>query len=142
MIGDWVYVAHRGSASHFGKVSALLPSGAVETEIEGAVGLSSSVDPIPLTPEILEKNGWYRAKFDGGYGRKGIRLEGPYNELNELPEGVENALHFAQWSIDEHFEYHLLDIYMWKGSVHLWIEYVHELQHALRLCGIDKQITI
>lgn len=100
------------------------------------------VNPIPLTPEILENNGWYRAKFDGGYGRKGIRLEGSYNELNELPEGVENALCFAQWSIDEHFEYHLLDIYMWKGSVHLWTEYVHELQHALRLCGIDKEITI
>ena len=96
--------------------------------------------PIPLTPEILEKNGWYHGRFDGSYGRKAMRLDGPYKD--KLPDGVDNALSFAQWSIDEKFEYHLLDVYLWKGSVHVWIEYVHELQHVFKLCGIEKEIVL
>ncbi len=98
------------------------------------------LEPIPLTPEILEKNGWYHAKFDGSYGRKAMRIDGYYRD--ELPKGVDNALSFAQWSIDEKFMYHMLEIFMWVGSIHLKIEYVHELQHALRLCGIEKEIEL
>lgn len=98
-------------------------------------------EPIPLTTEILEKNGWKKAFLSEGYGRRGMRLDGiPYT--TGLPKGVDNALNFAEWSIDEKFEFHLLVIYMWKGSIRLWVNYVHELQHALRLCGIDKTIEI
>ena len=69
-----------------------------------------------------------------------MRIDGPPYE--ELPDGIKNALDFAQWSIDEEFQYHLLEIYMWRGDIRLWVNYVHELQHALRLCGIDKEITV
>lgn len=100
----------------------------------------NEVEPIPLTPEILEKNGWYHAKFHGSYGRQAMRIDGCYQD--ELPKGVDNALSFAQWSLDKKFMYHFLEIFMWVGSIHLKIEYVHELQHALRFCGIEKEIEL
>ncbi len=120
MIGDWVYVAHRGSASHFGKVSALLPSGAVETEIEGAVGLSSSVDPIPLTPEILEKNGFVKTIHQDLY---------------------KNTYLLDRFFIHEHHN-KVKFPYCWIDLGDTDIKYVHELQHALRLCGIKKEIVL
>ena len=145
MIGDWVlYIGDDEPKPMY--VNAL-------TELNQVFLLNSKFDvsswilvgakyitPIPLTPEILEKNGWYHGKFDGSYGRKAMRLDGLHKD--KLPDGVDNALSFAQWSIDEKFEYHLLDVYLWKGSVHLWIEYVHELQHVFKLCGIDKEIVL
>ena len=136
-IGDWVN--YRGTNI---QVSSLYDKGG-SNEIgwgdkESTWVNGRCIEPIPLTPEILKKNGWYEAKLDGSYGRKGVRLDG----VKELPEGVDNALSFAQWSIDPKFEYHLLDVYMWKGHVSLWIEYVHQLQHIFRLCGIDKEIVL
>lgn len=127
MIGDWVYVAHRGSASHFGKVSALLSSGAVETEIEGSLALSSSVKPIPLTAEILEKNGFKKAGFNDNW-----------------PSGLCGKW----WSKDgqivvKMFELTLMGIVFsvsGSNSKISNIRYVHDLQHALRLCGIEREI--
>lgn len=135
MIGDYVYVKPskmviKVAAVHNKKVAYHSCNGKLSWVGEGLL------EAIPLTKEILENNGWYDAEFRGGYGRKGIRLDG----LDELPVGVDNALSFAQWSLDTKFLYHLLEIYMWKGSVHLWVNYVHELQHAFRMCGITKEL--
>lgn len=80
---------------------------------------------IPITPEILEKNGWvkfhmfYRLRIDDSqymeyYPHKG-RLERIYDHKDGYHEIV--------------FTVHGLN-------------YVHLLQHALRLCGIDKEITL
>ena len=144
MIGDWVNVTLEGETFK-GRVTSI--NGDTEdikiSLYTAPLGWEDGddfeeIEPIPLTPEILKKNGWHKAKQNGSYDRKCMRLDG----LKELPEGVDNALSFAQWCIDPKFEYHLLDIYMWKGCVMLWIEYVHQLQHALRLCGIDKEIVL
>lgn len=102
--------------------------------------LTADVDkvlPIPLTPEILEKNGWVRTKYC--YGRDCMEIHG----ADELPEGVDNALSMARWSIDENYQYHFLDLYMWKGSVMQHdVHYVHQLQHAFRIFGIEKEIIL
>lgn len=132
MIGD--YLQYNGMPYRVIQVTGLSSGGTFMLEN----GEEDCGEPIPLTKEILEKNGWSCAEFRGGYGRKGIRLNG----LDELPEGVDNALDFAQWSLDTKFLYHHLEIYMWKGSVHLWVNYVHELQHAFRMCGITKDIEL
>ena len=139
MIGDYITVTPSGmliqvAAMHKKKVAYHTCTSKLSWVREGLLR------PILLTPEILEKNGWYHAKFHGSYGRKAMRIDGCYKD--ELPKGVDNALSFAQWSIDEKFMYHMLEIFMWVGSIHLKIEYVHELQHALRLCGIKKEIEL
>ena len=118
MLWDWVYVPHRGKASHYGKVTALLSSGAVETEINGSLALSSSVEPIPLTPEILEKNGFVCRGTWMILGEDfGLRQDGD------------------SWGVLTYYaDYNALTL--------CHIAYIHELQHLLRLCDIDKEITI
>ena len=70
------------------------------------------VKPIPLTPEILEKNGWER---------NGIFMEKRIDENTHL-----------SWtdicgSVLSQGNYYMCDC-----------NYVHTLQHALRLCGFDE----
>ena len=88
----------------------------------------SNLKPIPLTAEILEKNGFERRKLDGG------------------------AEEFV--IADDYYD---IVVYEWSDSI--WVfryescemnipheqrtfSYVHNLQHALRECGIDKEIVL
>lgn len=131
MVGDWVYVAHNGKASHFGKVTALLSSGAVETEIEGSLALSSSVEPIPITAGILEKNGFSFCTRDGGYY---------LFETMSCGFDVEVIL-FDVVNKYESIQLHIGDTNDTATYLHLMeCNYIHQLQHALRLCGIKKKI--
>ena len=72
------------------------------------------VKPIPLTPEILEKNGWKRHKI------------------------------FMDIKADENFNINFswTDRYgesLFQNGYYMCdCKYVHTLQHALRLCGLDE----
>lgn len=77
------------------------------------------IEPIPLTAEILEKNGFEYINDEYGcwiLGKLELREREPYNGLFEV------------------------EICISKETVYL--HYVHELQHALRLCKIDKSIEL
>ena len=84
-------------------------------EETNCIGDASVYQPIPLTPEILEKNGFV---------------------YNEIPF----VLSYEQFG---------LSIYGIQGSYHINcgqnvsmdVSYIHQLQHALRLCKIDKEIV-
>lgn len=71
---------------------------------------------IELTPEILEKNG--------------------FSNKNTL------------WYLEKdnfELEHNNNDSFIWiVGDVYIvaFIKYVHQLQHAMRLCGIDKEIVL
>jgi len=135
MIGDWIeFTSKYGYGT--GQIAAIEPlEGSAEPTTfsvikykkDGTlfyVGVSKTcVRPIPLTPEILEKNGWENSAPDvwqkeyGGlvfYWENGTRRFG-MNDFRHLQE---------QWEI------------------HLRIMHTHELQHALRLCGIEHEITL
>lgn len=73
-------------------------------------------DPIPLTPEILEKNGFvYNAiPFVDSWEQFGLALYRGGNGYR-INCGI---------------------------NVSLIIDYVHELQNVLRLCGIEKEIKL
>lgn len=93
----------------------------------------NDAQPIPLTPEILEKNGFH---YTNQHTLKGadtyvLRLEQrgfDYTITIKLND------YFALDSYDDRM-YRLAEIETGK-----W--YVHQLQHALRLCGITKEIQI
>ena len=85
-------------------------------------------DPIPLTPEILEKNGFARDEIAGWRFRQyedglGLIYEIYWNNKGDELEIVSNLSNIG--SFDK------------KG-----IQFVHQLQHARRLCGIKKEIMI
>ena len=81
----------------------------------GNMGKVSLLEPIPLTLEILEKNGFGEYEYNEVYG-----------------DEIEVEVNLNEWPIDE-------------GSCPGFssrIQYVHELQHVLRLCGIEKEIIL
>lgn len=78
-------------------------------------------EPIPLTEEILTKNGWdFR---DRQYAIECKEDERGIVELSRDKDGY-------YWSIN------------WDEYQIIRIHYVHELQHILRLCGIEKEIEL
>ena len=98
------------------------PNGTCYTEL-------SLLKPIPLTTEILEKNEFKKAKFN---------------------DNESSGLCGKWWSKDgrilvKMFELTLMGIVFsvsGDNSRISNIRYAHELQHALRLEGVDKEITI
>ena len=94
---------------------------------------------IPITPEILEKNGWYYGLtsdeeeaeyFLGGchYGRHWSYDEGAGSISLIFPNEADGGELIID---DQSFNRHL--DFVWCDTL-----YVHELQHALRLCGLNE----
>ena len=78
----------------------------------------NEIEPIPLTTEILEKNGF----------RKELDDDGVHFRYTLITDGISFSLKYV------------LSVFQWLGP--LDFKYVHELQHALRLCGIKKEIEL
>lgn len=97
------------------------------------VFLPSELRPIPLTPEILEKNGFVANKHIYPY---------PYYEYINENGKLKVGFAFPQGNRTSYKEPW---IYIDSENVfveHLPCIYVHELQHALKLCGIEKNIEL
>ena len=80
------------------------------------------IEPIPLTAEILEQNG-FEAERNVGY---------VYNDWNETEVIFDTFDHRLRILYRRDV---VLDIEEWDFPVHM-------LQHALRLCGVDKEIKL
>ena len=118
MIGDFVYVA-RGYDKHLTieKVKGIIADKDEPYPVTISTGETVSLNdikPIPLTEDILEKNGF--KKF----------AEGQANF-----DYTDNDIHLEYWIGDGCFRYYTAEI-----------RYVHQLQHLLRLCGVEKELTI
>lgn len=134
MIGD--YVKFLGKVR---KIKSIVGKDTgIEISFEGKNPVAVSLDeiePIPLTPEILEKNGW-KHEFD----------KTEYMVKYELAQKGKDC--WMMWAIKEHN----LDIQKQDEKLNMYnlkvqrvcipCDYVHQLQHALRLCGIEKEIII
>jgi hypothetical protein len=82
-----------------------------------------TIKPIPLMPEILEKNGFILKEEEKGV--YGVDIA-PYYTRDDVPfEVFCDGEPFAIW---------------FKDPVN--IKYVHQLQNAMRLCGIEKEIVL
>lgn len=92
---------------------------------DGVIGFLDNVNPIPLTVEILEKNG---LEFidDGNDAIIFLCCDMFWAKL---------CVGDCFWSIGVHSE-DRLDAGMCD------VKYVHQLQHALRLAGIEKEIKL
>lgn len=137
MVGDWVICYHPSRLKSFEKVSVGLLHTMQEQEyghIKEDSPLFRIVEPIPLTPEILEKNGFNDATFAAG-------------------ERVRLVVLCKEYQINYYFNSNWLSIYKNAGvngsdypvficAFQERIKYIHELQNALRLCRIEKDIVL
>lgn len=121
MIGDWL--CYEGEHNKQVKGIDLPPNGnSAYISFENEFYPCDSFSPIPLTQEILEKIGFNR---EGGAS---------YWHEGDLGACV---LH---WSKDK--EQLIIGSPCDDCMVKMNVRYVHELQHAFRLAGIEKEIVL
>ena len=115
MIGDWVYNTHNDQPEQVYEIGSGLVMLAYNDLYE-----YDEIEPIPLTAELLMQNGFEKD-----------------------PETGECLLS----DYDDTFEIYwigtILTVQSGYGRMELVnCQYVHQLQHALRFCGIEKEIII
>ena len=122
MIGDWVKV-EEPTETVKARVLGVHKDGVINYEVfyscVRATGQihTDYVSPIPITEEILEKNGFKKVN---------MTVDGDYRHYH---------LHGVCISWEEQNGF-------WYGEGDIEFKYVHELQHLLRLCGIEKEIEL
>ena len=79
--------------------------------------------PISLTPEILKKNGLEKAKYFKS-------MYWSYNTDEHVKVDVS--------SDGDNF----IEVRGEKGQYNGYCKFIHDFQHALRLCGIEKEIIL
>ena len=124
MIGDWVRVIPYKKNGRIYRIDYTNGKGnEYVAVIDGDFDIGL-LEPIPITPEILEKNGFKKQGFPGW----------------EIYTDDYQIL----WRCD--YNPGILDIRSFNtyfgNYTRFYTKYVHELQHALRLCGIDKTIEL
>ena len=83
--------------------------------------------PIPITKELLEKNGFVEIELALGGGRK---------KKSIVREGIDVAIDFV---FQEHWIIHVGELF---HEAHMMIDYLHEFQHLLTLCKIDFEFNV
>lgn len=148
MVGDYITFSDVQNDSNCPKLKVvIIDDGDVYVSNDGdpVVDLLDSKDlaGIPLTPEILEKNGFRRANeqetalstvYMSPYPVRVCEAAKVKVVFYDLPIGGVNVL--VQIEADTKCGGGV-------NSLHSCdIENVHQLQHALRLCGIEKEIEL
>lgn len=140
MIGDWVNYSILNINS---KVVSIIGNHTITIQFvdkNDKIGvihglLEETINPIPLTEEILVKNGFEYA----------------YNEASDMQNKQLLVANIGS---------HYIEIRLDKRNVAIWYDYdengdgvysdvlidlshyVHKFQHLLRLCGIEKELVI
>lgn len=140
MINDWVAIDEPDKyAGAIGQILSLFfhkeDEGAYfNVFIQGTYGFlireicNIDLRPIPLTIEILEKNGWVCEECDGTYF---LEIEIPM-----AGDGIEcqNVRYFPKTN--------LFVINTCLGTTKVVLKYVHKLQHVLRDVEFHKEIVL
>jgi hypothetical protein len=112
MIGDWV--AFRG---HPYQYTANDIAAMAECE---AKNIPTDTTEIPLTKDILKKNGFVSTPFD-----------------SKLVVANANDHYQVRWD-----GCMVMARRLGGGEIFVKCKYVHEIQHVMRLCGIEKEIKL
>lgn len=130
MIGDWVCTEHDAIPRQIDWIRT------------GEVGLLWNkvvtppyLVPIPLTPEILEKNGFEKLGYEGWEfdSEEETRRDCPNYQIiwrRDYPSPHNTNLKITSF---------IAGIGNFRSFN---IKFVHELQHALRICKIEKEIVL
>lgn len=134
-IGDWVCVAGpviNGEERHTPPMRVVaIGETWVHLLIDPEAGDPDEEDiedirPISLTSDILMANGWSHARY--GHYRYECVIDESTGETIRAAADKEGIM--------------CIDIFRPKASIFLLTPYIHQLQHALRMAGIDKEIEL
>lgn len=115
MIGDWVGRVFDDKRIDYRQVD-WIRTGEIGMRYQ-KVWAIGCIEPIPLTPEILEKNGFIKVnsqRYDYGY---------PDTDCYVKVNPKKNMIHVNGRNANSNLYSH---------------SFVHELQRALRLCGLNE----
>lgn len=138
MIGDYISVKPSGmpikvAAVHHKKV-------AYHAVVNKLFWVRESLlEPIPLTLEILEKNGFEKS-YSSILTADGYKKlpQYKYKNTTQVQDICRNLITISYSDL----EGGVYNIQCGIGSHIYDLKYVHQLQHALRLCGINKNIEL
>lgn len=119
MMGDWVYYDPNVFIEDEYETTKEVQTMQILNGEDIDIALDECYYPIPLTEDILEKNGFeYMNDEYGCWMMNKVELieREPHNNLFEVEIRIANETVF--------------------------LHYVHELQHALKLCKIEKEIKL
>ncbi len=120
-VDNWI----QNTNGNVGKVIGITEQGEVimrYTENSTCISEPNMLKPIPVTEEILEKNGW-------------VEMGGSlYSCLYKDAEFGEQVLDMID--MDDHWDLSINDLFV------IEIKHIHQLQNALTLCEIDKNIEL
>ena len=136
MIGDWLRLRYENSEGkeividfRISQVQKFSVTGSIYvwSDERGNMGdIENHIEPIPITPEILLKNGF---EFRGeGTARKPYQI-------------IDDGLYISWWNNRLVIRYKR-ESGRASNYLNLDCRYVHDLQHCLRMAGIEKNITI
>lgn len=123
-IGDWVSCS---ITNKYHKVSSLTSDVELEGERFIFNCLCDNIEPIPLTAEILENNGF----FEFCKNNWSVVINDALIELRRPDEKMEIWLNWEKNNDGTYADYLLP-----------YPNTVHKLQHALMLCDIEKEIEL
>lgn len=123
-VGDWVYVKWKDDDRWQGQIRETSCTGRLEARLLDDTPFKvrctiELVEPIPITPEILKANGFLH---------NGKRWYTP--ELFTLERWSDNWTIIIDCACGDY----VCEVYT--------IKYIHQLQHALRLAGVEKEIVM
>jgi len=128
MVGDWVRI----KITQHNTTVTNIDANSVYTEAAFPIRYDE-IEPILLTPEILEKNGFVANKHVYPY---------PYYEYTNEEDKLKIGFAFPQGNRTSY-----KDPWVYIDSECVFVEhlpciFVHQLQHTLRLCEIEKEIEL
>lgn len=150
MIGDWVmYNPNVFNEDEYEPTKECFPIQikSVKSGDDIDLVIEDCYSPIPLTPEILEKNGFAEEVREGD-------PTFPYSAF--ILDGDDYHIEITWYDSHDRYEPNtgqflggvpevwVLEVYRKGGNVDIEGNkiYVHDLQHALKLCKIDKEIKL
>ena len=140
MCGDWVLI--NGTPHKIQAIDSIDAEILADNELyyigENKYHSEDKIEGIPITPEILKKNDWYWGLTSneedivscvgGAYDEHWVYDEGAGEISLFFPKDTDGGvLKIDDQGFNRHLEF------VWCDTL-----YVHELQHALRLCGLNE----
>lgn len=120
MVGDWLYITDYPMRKE-----------AKQVKPEHLLRSLVIFEPIPLTPEILKKNGFVNSYIDLSLNKDSVYKYNHFYTGNSVIVDMESNKLIVKYENN-----------IWMNLPYNRTIYVHELQHVLKHCEIKKEIII